>query len=132
MALLIIQATENTPRVYFDLNQGRLELRGRCFPDDTSKFFNPVLSWLSEHIGNQSVIARFEVYLEYYNTGTYIRLLELFDLLGDKNTQGHEIEVHWYVQEEDEDSIDNAESFMDVTKVPFKLRTLPTINFDGV
>lgn len=131
MALLIIQATDNTPRVYFDLKKGRIELRGRCFPENTSKFFDPVFKWLLENLKAGPITARLEVYLEYYNTGTYIRLLELFELLSDHNRNGHNLEVHWYVEEEDEDSIDNAKSFMDVADLPFKLRTLPTINFGG-
>jgi hypothetical protein len=131
VASLIIHATNNTPRVYFDLSQGRIELRGRCFPENPSKFYDPLIAWLNAHITGDSIEARFEVYLEYYNTGTYIRLLEIFDLLSKKNDQGHKLEVHWYVEEEDEDSIDNAKSFMDVAKLPFKLRTLPTINFGG-
>ena len=131
MASLIIQATDNTPRVYFDLSKGRIELRGRCFPENTSKFFDPVFNWLSENLKGDPITARLEVYLEYYNTGTYIRLLELFELLSEQNEKGHDLEVHWYVEEEDEDSIDNARSFMDVVKLPFKLRTLPTIQFGG-
>lgn len=128
---LIIQPTDNTPQVYFDLSQGRIELRGRCFPENPSKFYNPIIDWLKTNIEGDSIEARFEVYLEYYNTGTYIRLLEIFDLLSQKNDQGHQLEVHWYVEEMDEDSIDNAKSFKDVAKLPFKLRTLPTINFGG-
>lgn len=131
MVNLIIQATENTPLVVFDLTKGRLELRGRCFPENPSKFYDPIIEWLNGNIEGQPIEANLEVYLEYYNTGTYIRLLEIFDLLGQKNDMGHQLEVHWYVEESDEDSIENAKSFMDVAKLPFKLRTLPTINFGG-
>ena len=106
-------------------------MRGRCFPENTSIFFDPILDWLVENFKHGPVKARLEVYLEYYNTGTYIRLLELFELLSKLNTEGHDLEVHWYVEEEDDDSMENAKSFMDVAKLPFKLRTLPTINFGG-
>lgn len=106
-------------------------MRGRCFPENTSKFHDPIIEWLNSNIDGDSIEANFEVYLEYINTGTYIRLLEIFDLLSSKNNQGHQLKVNWYVEEEDEDSIANAESFKDVANLPFKLCPLSTINFDG-
>ncbi len=108
-----------------------MEIRGRCFPEDPSKFFKPLFQWLDTNIDQHVIEVQFEIYLEYYNTGTYIRLMELFDMLAAKNSEGHKLEIHWYVEEDDEDSLDNARSFLDVCKIPFKLRTLPTINFGG-
>ena len=128
---LIIPSTDNTPQVHFDLSKGRIELRGRCFPENTSEFYDPIIEWLNSNIDGDLIEANFEVYLEYINTGTYIRLLEIFDLLSSKNNQGHQLKVNWYVEEEDEDSIANAQSFKDVANLPFKLCPLATINFDG-
>lgn len=131
MTKLIIKATENTPQVVFDVDARRFEIRGRSFPEDTVSFYEDILNWLKDSATDRKLVGAVEIYLEYFNTGTYIRLLEIFNLCADLNNADHDLKVNWFVEENDEDSIDNAKSFLDVVHVPFNLRTLPSISYKG-
>lgn len=115
----------------FDAEARRFEIRGRSFPEDTLSFYEDLGNWLRDTSTDQNLKGALEIYLEYFNTGTYIRLLELFNLCAELNRSDHSLEVNWFVEENDEDSIDNAKSFLDVVHVPFNLRTLPSISYKG-
>lgn len=131
MNTLIIKSTENTPQVLFSPDTKRFEIRGRSFPEDTLSFYEQILDWIRTTSDNTQLVGSLEIYLEYYNTGTYIRLLEIFNLFADLNKKNHDLQVDWFVEEDDEDSIDNAKSLLEVVHVPFNLRTLPSIRFQG-
>jgi hypothetical protein len=128
---LIIQASENTPRVLFDPGAARYECRGRSFPDDTLSFYEPILTWFGNFAESQNIKGSLDIYFDYYNTGTYIRLMEMFDLLEKLNKKGHDLSIHWYVEEDDEDSMENGKALKEVVNVPFDLRTFPSISFQG-
>ena len=115
----------------FSPDKRRFEIRGRSFPEDTLTFYEQILDWFHATSENTQLVGSLEIYLEYYNTGTYIRLLEIFNLFADLNKKNHDLQVDWFVEEDDEDAIDNARSLLEVVHVPFNLRTLPSIRFQG-
>lgn len=129
MKPLIIKATDITPQVYFNLNEQRMELRGRCFPTNPAKFFIPLINWMNENLEKEPVNSEVEIKLEHYNTGAYIQLLAVFNLLAEKNSQGHNLKVLWYVETADDEGMDNARSFKDVVDLPFDIKHLPSIDF---
>ena len=44
------KATETTPLVSFDPENGELTIEGNAIPDDAEAFFLPILTWLEEYI----------------------------------------------------------------------------------
>ena len=116
---LYLEATDVTPEVHFNLTENKFSIRGRSMPEDTEKYYNVLIKWLNEKLRNESVSASIDIALDYYNTGTFIRLMAIFNLLHELNEAGNSIKVHWICEADDEDNIADGESFKDVVKVPF-------------
>jgi hypothetical protein len=45
----------------------------------------------------------------------------LFNTLGDLNEAGSDFRVSWLCQSDDEDNIDDGQSFKEVVKIPFEI-----------
>jgi hypothetical protein len=103
--------TSYLPLVDFS-SEGYLKLEGRALPENANSLFNPLISFIDQLIV-PSVI--FEIKLEYFNTASSKKILELLKHL-DANTQINEIAVIWHFEEGDEDSLETAEIYEDCLK----------------
>ncbi len=50
MEILFIEKTKSTPEIYFDPNQNKLKIKGQSYPENSFKFYEPVLFWLDEYL----------------------------------------------------------------------------------
>jgi len=95
-------ATNKTPEVNFDYEQGLLELKGRSVPEVYYLFYNPLVNWVKEYIKNPQDITTLNVNLEYLNSGSITALYDIFHLLSKIPEQGKEVIVNWYYEEIDD------------------------------
>lgn len=96
-------------------------MQGRSMPENSETFYNPILDWLRENLHSKSIKANFDVKLDYYNTGSFIRLMELFNLLQKLNENGSEFTIRWICDDGDEDNVADGEAFRDVINIPFEI-----------
>jgi hypothetical protein len=113
--------TSITPEILFDLEKEIFRITGRSMPEDSEGFYGPVKAWLTTNLAGSKFSGYFDLKLEYYNTGSFIRLMEVFNVLAELNKGGCKITVRWFYEEEDPDSKDDGESFKDVVKLPFEV-----------
>jgi hypothetical protein len=106
MEKLIKEATTHTPLADFDPS-GRLKLEGRSFPEDVAQFFDPLIDFVKNL---EAGTVRFDINLEYFNTASSKKLLDLFKHL-DANNHIQTIKIHWHYEEGDDDSVETAEIF---------------------
>lgn len=106
METLKIEATIHTPLIDFNQN-GRLKMEGRSFPEDVSKFYAPLIEFVS-NIEAEAVYL--DISLDYLNTASSRKMMDLFKHL-DANSKIHDILVNWHYEEGDEDSIEIAEIY---------------------
>ncbi len=118
---LYIIGTSLSPEIDFHIEEKRFLLKGRSMPENSEAFFNPILGWLTDNLKFQFVKANFDVALDYYNTGSFIRLMALFNLLQELNKTGNEFTIRWICEGEDEDNIADGESFKAVVNIPFEI-----------
>lgn len=118
---LQITATEVSPEIYFSMEEMKFLITGRSMPENSEGFYEPILRWVRSNFQETDAAAVFEIRLDYYNTGSFIRLMGLFNLLGDMNAMGKNFSVHWICEAEDEDNIADGESFKEVVKIPFHI-----------
>ncbi|MCU0390765.1 MAG: DUF1987 domain-containing protein [Thermoflexibacter sp.] len=108
-----LNPTRDTPAVEFNYVDGIMHIKGRCYPSDVKKFFEPLMGWVSEYI--QSPIARettVHIDLEYFNTTSGKFILNIFESLKKLHVNGHGVKVKWYEWESDEFK-DDEYSFLD-------------------
>lgn len=106
MEQLLSQPTSHLPLIEFNPN-GHLKIEGRSIPEDVCILFDPLIYFVQQL---ENVNVTFDVNLEYFNTATSKKLMELFKHI-DANRKIGEVLINWHYEEDDEDSVEMAEIY---------------------
>jgi len=126
MTNLYIPRTMKTPDIFFDLEMGNFEIKGRSIPENSVDFYSQVMQWLDEYEKSPNEQTKLSVKLEYFNTSSSKCLIDIFRRLEKLHGHSSQVEVHWYFEEEDEDMKESGEDFRDLVKMPVRLLSLDT------
>ena len=111
MQNLILEASKYTPRINLDAQSGRIEIKGKSYPENTYDFYKPVLAWIEEYFTKEAqAITSIEMEIIYFNSSSSKVLYDLFDLLDELNTK-HVIKIVWQYDEENESALEAGEDF---------------------
>jgi len=123
METLIIEKTQSTPYIYFDQTTNVLIIKGESFPENSAKFYAPVLEWLKEYIvtlDTEKVTMQFEIV--YFNSSTSKVFMTILDMLQAAVENGKDISVLWLCDAENETAIECGEEFKeDLDHLPFDI-----------
>jgi hypothetical protein len=106
MEKIINEPTSHLPLIDFN-PEGYLNLEGRSIPEDACKIYNPLIKFVDQL---DIIQVTFDINLEYFNTATSKKLLELLKHL-DANNKIKTVLVNWHFEEGDEDSVETAEIY---------------------
>jgi len=118
---LKIEPTHKTPKVYFDPQNNMFELSGRSIPEDSVGFYKRVLDWIDEYSQKPNSKTEFKFELEYFNTSSSKNILELLKKLEKIHSDGHDVHITWYYDEDDEDMEETGEDYKALLFVPLEL-----------
>ncbi len=120
MSALIIDATQDTPRIHFDPKNNIFEISNKSLPEDASDFYRPVIDWLENYKRKPNKKTDFSFKLEYFNTASARYISQIITIL-DKMSKKYDVKINWYYQEIDEDMLALGEEFYEMTDVDFEL-----------
>lgn len=106
MKNIFFEPTTSTPAVKF-ISDGRLLLEGRSLPENVTKFYAPLIEW-SWML--QSEVVKMDINLEYLNSASSKKLLELLKVL-DANNHIKELIINWHYESDDEDALESGQIF---------------------
>ncbi len=121
MEHLYIDKSPHTPEVYFNIDDSKLCIIGRSFPEDAAQFYMPIMSWLENNIQEFENGFAIDVQLEYYNTSSSKYLLKMFYFL-EKYHEEHNypVKVIWKYPSNDEDMKNAGLEYQQFVGVPFE------------
>jgi hypothetical protein len=121
MRPLKIAPTDETPRVMFSPDEAVLEISGNSYPENSTKFYTPVLDWLRQFAAEtqgKNIVLDFN--FEYFNTSSAKYILEILRIIHDCQKNGNECLVRWHYLEEDTDMLEAGEDYRDSIDLPFE------------
>jgi hypothetical protein len=121
MKELMISRSTNTPGITFSPDSGIMKIEGRSIPENPGDFFDPLIEWLDDYFANPAELTRFDMNLEYVNSGSSKYLLGIFRLLKKKHDEGKVCSINWYYEEDDEAIYGLGEHYKNTVKIPFNL-----------
>jgi hypothetical protein len=121
MEALRIESTHKTPRVILDPENGIFEFSGRSIPEDALGFYRPIFDWLDEYAKSPLPVTHVKFDLEYFNTSSSKNILEILKRLESIHTNGHEVRVTWYYDEDDEDMEETGQDYQALLNLPIEL-----------
>lgn len=120
---LIIEMTQSTPYIYFSQTANVLIIKGESFPENSAKFYAPVIDWLRDYLsrlGPEKVTMQFEIV--YFNSSTSKVFMTILDMLQAAFEKGKNISALWLCDAENETAIECGEEFKeDLDRLPFDI-----------
>lgn len=122
MNALIIEPTDFSPRIILDPVKNVFELSGESRPENTSKFYIPILQWLEQfHASlasekNQGGQKTFEFKLDYFNSTSAKFIMDILMQLDKMAQVGYPVLVKWHYDKRDEDMKESGEEFSKLMK----------------
>jgi hypothetical protein len=109
---LIIEKTISTPNINFNYDMRKLIISGESFPENAAKFYQPVMNWIKEYLGEieeEETEVEFEII--YFNSSTSKIFMMIFSLFDQEAEKGKNISINWIVSEDNETAIECGEEF---------------------
>ncbi len=114
-----VEATESTPAVKLDKDNGKLEFSGRSLPENAKEFYSPIMEWLESYTKEANDKTKVVFNFEYFNTASSKMIMDIIENLKGIQENGKELDVDWYYLEEDDDMLEAGEDYSDITEIPF-------------
>lgn len=108
---LILEPTNSTPLVKFTTD-GRLLLEGRSLPENVTRFYAPLIEWAASI---RIEVIRLDINLEYLNSASSKKLLELLKVL-DANNHVSQLIINWHYESDDEDALESGQIFEELLR----------------
>jgi len=118
---LTISATQSTPEVRTDSEQGILSMRGDSYPENTFELFGPVIQWVEDFLAGSARPLRLDLRLLYLNTSSVKVLMDILDMLEDAHQSGRDVSVAWFYDVRNERIAELAEEFKEDCSFPFDI-----------
>jgi hypothetical protein len=120
MDKLIIDATDKTPYILLDPTEGLIQVKGISDEEDALGFYFPVLQWLDTYQSHAPSHTKVELEFKYYNTASSKSLYEVLKRVAQLKKHGKDVDVTWYLDQEDEHMLSEIENFSDITHLPIQ------------
>ncbi len=128
MKSLIIEGTEDSPSVIFDTNSYRFTISGKSRPENTGKFYNPLIKWITEF--DETVLSRkdkiaedktivFVLKLDYFNSISAKYILDIVFILKDFVAKGRKVQIEWHSAKFDDDMLETGKEISIMSNLKF-------------
>lgn len=118
---LRVPETSDSPEINLEKERGRFEIIGKSLPEDPNEFYNPVISWVAEYVRDPNPETEFTFKLDYFNTASSKKILDIIMTLKEIMRKKKSVIVKWFYRKNDDDMFDTAETFSEISGVPFKI-----------
>ncbi len=125
MNTLLIEPTDFSPKILLDPINNIFELSGESRPENTSKFYVPIIEWLVQYQGvlffekdkgGQMPVKTFEFKLDYFNSTSAKFIMDVLMQLDKMAQDNYPIKAKWYFDKRDEDMKESGEEFSKLLK----------------
>lgn len=117
MKNLVINSTNKTPKIDFNVETGIIEIKGVSIAEDANKFYSPLIDWAERYVKTTELsLTTIKIKIIYFNTSTsdyLINFLKTFKKLGDK------VRIEWYYETEDDDMRETGTHFESILEIKF-------------
>ncbi|MDO9187788.1 MAG: DUF1987 domain-containing protein [Bacteroidota bacterium] len=128
MDSLIIEATEDSPKITFDTVSNRFMISGESRPENAGKFYTPVINWIVKYEEvlysrkqdtNDDSVLVFIFKLDYFNSTSAKYIMDVLLIIKKFVDQGYNINIEWHYDKRDDDMLDAGNEFSDTVDLKF-------------
>ncbi len=131
MEPLIIEREPNTLQIVLNREKKEFLFEGRSLPENTVKFFEPVIQWLVEYIKDPADETVVNMNFVYFNTSSAKLLLEVLRQFDNLHKSGNKVKIVWHYMVEDYDIQEAGEEYSTMITVPFEYVEHPEEDYEA-
>jgi hypothetical protein len=120
---LYMPGTEDEPEINFDAANNLFEISGRSIPENANTIFFPILEWLNRYFVDPNKQTNLVLKLEYLNSASSKKMIEVLALLEENYLKGFNIIVHWLYENGDTSMKNKGREMLSIFKIPFEIST---------
>ncbi len=120
MEALLIEATEDSPKIALDAANNLFQISGRSLPENAIGFYQPVFDWLQNYLQSPNAVSVFEFQLEYFNTASAKQIAKILLFL-EKLSIKSDVVVKWYYKQDDVDMLASGQRYAKLINVKFEV-----------
>ena len=117
--------TLDTPEIIFDKAKGEISIEGRSIPENSNKFYTPLIDELISYSQSPLDKTTISFRLDYFNTSSSKSILEILRVLKSIMDSGKQVDVNWFYDEFDEEIEESGSDFSSIVKMPFISKMIP-------
>ncbi len=125
---LIINSTEDSPEIEFDIKKNNFIISGESRPENAGTFYKPIINAIIKldlslhnkiHSGDTSNFAFIFKYT-YFNSTSAKYIADIFKNIKSLVEKGHNIEIRWHYDKRDEDMLNSGTEFSEMFDLKFQ------------
>jgi hypothetical protein len=132
MNALVIEREANTLKIVLDKEKKVFLFEGRSLPENTVKFFEPVLQWLDAYKTNPADETVVDMNFVYFNTSSAKLLLNVLREFDNIHKLGFPVKIVWHYMEDDTDIQEAGEEYSTMVSIPFEFVAHPEEDYEDV
>jgi hypothetical protein len=132
MDALIIDRMPNTLKIVLNRDDNVFLFEGRSLPENTVKFFEPVIQWLESYKQNPLEETIVNMNFVYFNTSSAKILLNVLRQFDDIHKAGSKVKINWHFMAEDTDILEAGEEYSTMVCIPFEFIEHPESDYDEI
>lgn len=122
MTNLNIPATQSTPGITATWESGNLSMRGDSYPENSFKFFVPIIEWIKSYLADSVAPLHLDLHLLYLNTSSVKGMMDIFDILEEAYIGGKDVSVTWFYEADNERVAELANEFREDCSFLFEIK----------
>ena len=117
-------ATEYTPAIEFNAQEGELSMSGKSVPFNPSEFYIPVFEWIRKYMNQPAPSTTLIIYLSYCNSSTINWLKDILKLLKKMESSDKNFTLIWQHDSHDEDSLELGQELSRFSGINFQFKKM--------
>lgn len=130
MDALTIKQQNNTIGIVLDKENKKFVFEGRSLPENTVKFFEPVMKWIEEYKKEPVDKTHIDMNFIYFNTSSAKIILEVLQEFDQIHRDGKDVKIIWHYMEDDYDIKEAGEEYESMVGVPFEYIEHPEEDYE--
>lgn len=130
MEALTIKQQNNTVGVILDKENKKFVFEGRSLPENTVKFFEPIMKWIEEYKTDPNDETHIDMNFIYFNTSSAKIILEVLQEFDSIQKAGKTVKITWHYMEDDYDIKEAGEEYESMVSVPFEYVEHPESDYE--
>ncbi len=119
---MIIKETPGSPFVQLSVDDCIFEIKGNSFSENINEVYEKVLTWIDEEIPKAECEINFTLRFNVLNSVTYKNILIMMTKFAEFQKQGKKINIIWYFDKDDEDSLAIGEDIEELFNLPVQFK----------